>query len=495
MTPESFEYDYVVLGSGASGATLSVTLAEFGFKTAIVEEGKWYHKEDFKEELYTSIIHLFRNHGMQMAHGSSVMPVLEGRCVGGSTVLNGAIVHRLGEEVYNKWAERIPSLRQAIAFELIEETATSIESDLNIKRNLGSILHSLPASRALRRLGWEHQAMLRNAPGCRGSGRCLQGCPTGGKWSMEASFIPRAIRAGAEILTETRAIRILFNAMGKAEGVLCQDANGKALRLMAKRGVIVATGVIQTPLLLWRSGLKKVLPHLGRHFQTHLGVGIIGKMDRPVRELEGPPQGIEITGFKEDGYKLATQSIPLELLLSRTPLAGRELVKELGEVDFYSSWMASIQSDAEGAVGPSWTGKPSIRFEPSRKDLAAARQALYQLSTLLFEMGAKVVYPGVSGPQVPMTLSNIEDTKKILTMPLNPKYFWLSAGHLFGTARMGNNSKDSVVGTNFEVHGAPGLFVVDASIFPTNLGVNPQHSVMTLARVAANGIATGRDNA
>ncbi|MEQ1842855.1 MAG: GMC family oxidoreductase, partial [Verrucomicrobiales bacterium] len=435
-----------------------------------VEEGKWYQRPDFKEDLYSAVTHLFRNHGMQVAKGSSVMPVLEGKCVGGSTVLNGAIIHRFDEAIYSDWAGKITNLSSDIPFASLDAHAVAIESELGIKRNLGALLHSLPVSHTLKRLGWEHQAMLRNAPGCHATGRCLQGCPSGGKWSMETTFVPRAIRAGAELFSETKAKRVAMS--GKtATGVEVVDAERRTNTLLAKKGVIVATGVVQTPLLLSRSGIRNV--HLGKHFQTHLGVGIVGLMPRSVREMEGPPQGIEITGFKADGYKLATQLVPLELVLSRTPLAGSDLVEALKNVDYYSSWMASIRSDSEGSVSPSIFGGPSIKFEPTRKDLEVTRAALHKLAVLMFEMGASEVYPGVGGTAA-QVLKSMDDTQKILEVPLDPKLFWLSAGHLFGTARMGNSEKDSVVDTGFQVHGTKGLYIVDASVFPTNLGVNPQ---------------------
>lgn len=493
MSETSSEYDFLVVGSGASGATAAVVLAEAGRRVAVIEEGHWYRKPDFAEDLFTAIHQLFRDYGMQMAKGRSVLPVLEGRCVGGSTVMNGAIIHRLDETIYQEWTRRIPGLGEAIPFSLLEESATAIESDLGIKRNWGSILPSLPISRSLKKLGWEHQAMLRNAPGCRGSARCLQGCPTGGKWSMETSYVPRAVRAGAEVLSDTRVERILFDAGHTAVGVQCRTADGKRLTLQARRGVLIATGVVQTPLLLARSGLgANRLPHLGQHFQTHLGVGIVGLMDRPAVELEGPPQGIEITGFKAEGYKLATQTVPLELLLSRTPFAGQRLVEELKQGARYSSWMASIRSEAEGTIGRSLGGKAKIRLEPTSRDLEKVRGALHRLSQLLFEMGASKVYPGISGPEgLPVELTRPEEAEQILRIPLDARNFWLSAGHLFGTARLGTDRSDSVVGTDFRVHTTQRLYVVDGSVFPTNLGVNPQHSIMALARVAASQIASG----
>ena len=58
-----------------------------------------------------------------------------------------------------------------------------------------------------------------------------------------------------------------------------------------------------------------------------------------------------------------------------------------------------------------------------------------------------------------------------------------------GAARMGPDPATSVVDGDLQVHGVDGLYVVDSSVFPTNLGVNPQHSIMALCRLATMRLA------
>jgi choline dehydrogenase-like flavoprotein len=68
---------------------------------------------------------------------------------------------------------------------------------------------------------------------------------------------------------------------------------------------------------------------------------------------------------------------------------------------------------------------------------------------------------------------------------VDPSAYPLAMSHLFGTARMSLAPETGVVGPDFRVHGTENLYVVDSSVFPTNLGVNPQLSIMALARIAA----------
>jgi choline dehydrogenase-like flavoprotein len=85
----------------------------------------------------------------------------------------------------------------------------------------------------------------------------------------------------------------------------------------------------------------------------------------------------------------------------------------------------------------------------------------------------------------------MEGVREIEKMPPDPRLFSFISTHLFGGARMGVDARSSVVGPDFECHEVAGLYVVDSSVFPTNLGVNPQHSIMAMSRLAATRIVAG----
>jgi choline dehydrogenase-like flavoprotein len=300
---------------------------------------------------------------------------------------------------------------------------------------------------------------------------------------MEASYIPRAIRAGATLLDRHRATRIVA-AGGRATGLVVRDPRGGRRLVSARKAVILAAGALQSPLLLSASGLGGL--HVGRHFQCHLGVGTTALLDRPVRSVEGPPQGIEVLEFDADGIKLATQLLPPELLLARTPVAGRALSELLPQWRSISSWTGSVRSEAEGRVSGTALGRVSIRFDPSARDMERLRDAIWRMVRLLFELGAVRVFPGVFG--APVELRAPGEADAIRSAPLDPRAYLLGVGHIFGTCRMGSDPAASVVAPDFRVHGTEGLYVVDASVFPSNIGVNPQLAIMTLARHAAYGI-------
>src|SRR5205823_12949 len=92
-------FDYVIVGSGAAGATAARVLADTGRSVAVLEEGPAVEPKDFVNELFPSFQKMFRDQGGQVARGRAFIPVIQGRCLGGSTVVNSAIVWRLPEDV------------------------------------------------------------------------------------------------------------------------------------------------------------------------------------------------------------------------------------------------------------------------------------------------------------------------------------------------------------------------------------------------------------
>src|ERR1700689_1470004 len=94
--------DYVIIGSGAGGATAALVLAEHGKDVLVLEEGPGVRPADRGLGPAEAFARLFRDQGTQVAMGRSVIPVLQGRCLGGTTTVNGAIVWRLPEDAYDR---------------------------------------------------------------------------------------------------------------------------------------------------------------------------------------------------------------------------------------------------------------------------------------------------------------------------------------------------------------------------------------------------------
>ena len=479
-------FDVVVIGSGAAGSAAAHLLTEAGLSVAIVEEGPWIRTRELKSDVHTLFQRAMRLSGMQVLQGRAFIPMLQGRCVGGSTLVNSAIAWRIPEDVVEDWAARFGTA-SSITMRALEPHFEALERDLGVREVDPSVLgenNRLFVEQAAKH-GIAAAPMRRYDRGCKGSGLCLTGCPTAAKQGMSVTYVPWALSKGARIFTSCRVDHVEIRE-GRASCVVAKTASGHFVHLNARHAVLVAASTVQSPNVLRRSGVRAKA--LGKHFQAHPGVALAGLFDRPINMSFGATQGAESIHFrKSDRFKLETISLPPDLAASRIPGVGRELSERLAKLGNVAVWAAQIRAEAEGTVQQGWGGLDRVRFTMTENDMRAARKALTVNATLMFEAGAKEVWPGVFG--IPSVLRSIDEVSLLANAPLDPRCYAFIATHLFGAARMGPDPKTSVVDLDFKVHGTEGLYVVDSSVFPTNLGVNPQHSIMALSRLAAERIA------
>lgn len=473
MNEEAF--DYIVVGSGAGGASAARVLADASNSVAVVEEGPAVTTGDFSDRAFPSLARLYRDMGAQITRGRAPMLVIQGRCLGGSTVVNSAIMRRLPEEVWNQWRDE-HGLGDALPLVEVEDASAAIEDDLHVEATPAAVWggNNRLLDRAAAEGGIAGSPTRRNAPGCRGSARCNLGCPHGAKQSMQLSYLPYATARGARVFTDERVVRV------RLRGERATAVETRTRSLVARRAVLVAASAVETPRLLQRSGVRS--RHLGRHFQSHPGMAIIGLFDEEVRLGRGATQGYELDGLRAEGrVKVETLALPPETFFGGLPGVGREWLSLMSEFAHAAVWVLPLRSLAEGAVGIGRRER-SIRFSLDARDLPNLRRGLRRAADLLFAAGAREVVLPVHG--LPHRLRPGQSAL-IETAGRDASAFPLALSHLFGTARMSRQAGAGVVAPDFRVHGTENLYVVDASVFPTNLGVNPQLAIMALARIAA----------
>lgn len=483
--------DVVIIGSGAAGATAARVLTEAGLDVVVIEEGPHLPAERLRSDLYSSLQGLWRDMGMQVAKGRAFAPILQGSCVGGTTAINGAIVHRLPEAVEQQWKGQ----SELLTLRELERVYDRLDRELSVGRAPEEVLgDSAKLMReGARRLGIPGNEIRRNVRECRGSGHCNQGCPTGQKQSMNVSFIPRAIAAGARVYATCRAGKLL-TARGRAAGVLgrfCDRATGRpgpTLRVNARRAVVVAASAIQTPIFLQANGLGG--RHVGRHLQAHPGVSVVGVFDRPVDLWFGATQAYETMHFWNDGMKLETVGMPLELAAARMPEMGPALMRSMAAFGHAAIWGAEVRARAEGRVRRGPFGGTAITYDLSDEDVRTMKRGIQRVVHLMFAAGAREVLPGVHG--LPDRIRSPRELERIHELPDDPRLVHFIAAHLFGTARIGPDASAGVVGPDLEAHDLPGLYVFDSSVFPSNIGVNPQHTISAVSWLAAERLAARR---
>ena len=483
------EADFVVVGTGAGGATAARVLAGAGHEVVLLEEGPDLRMAARPREMLPTMRDLFRDMGSVLASGPAPFPVLQGRVVGGSTAINSGIVWRLPEPIRREGAETW-GLGDLLDRRGLEETFDRIEAEIHVAPTDEAVLggNASVLARGAAALGIPGHPTRRNARACVGSGRCLQGCPTGAKQSMDTSYVPRALADGARLHALARVERVRIEG-GRAVGVtgwrLDPDRRRPIARLevRARRAVVLAAGVVHTPLLLLHSGLGGLV---GRRFQAHPGTAVVGRFPEPVRMGFGATQAYQVPMF-DRGYKIESLSLPPEMLAARLPGTGEVWQRRLAELDHYAQWAVMCRMEAMGRIRRGLGGRPKIRYVPTLRDLERLRDGIALAARMMFAAGATEVYPWMSSR--PAVLRDLREVRLLEEGPVTHRDFHLMATHLFGTAVAGADPTRSVVGPDLQSHAVRDLYVMDASVFPTNIGVNPQHSIMGIVFRAAERLA------
>ncbi len=472
------EADVVVIGSGPAGAAAAREASLQGASVIVLEEGRWFAPSDFPLSSFDAMATMYRDMGASVVLGRAPIPFVQGRMVGGSSPINGAICWRLPRDVYDDWVTRDPALGDALPWDSLEATTDELEHRLDVHPTDPRIAgpKSLLLAKGAAALGLEHRPIRRNVSGCQGLGRCMQGCPEGRKRSVDTTLLADAEARGARVFSSVVATRIELER-GRARAVTGRAEAGGRVRVRARRAIVVAASAVQSPALLVRSGLDR--RPVGRHFQCHPGVSMAGRFPEPVRMWEGATQGHEVLGLRREGLKFEALGFGLGVMAGRLSGTGRAWAREIADLAHQLDWGAAVRAEAEGTVRVVG-GKTLVTYTPTPRDVARFRRGLRVLGEMMLAAGADRVFPGVRG--------FVESTSSVADLvalehrgPSSPAAYTSAITHMFGTCRMGSNREDSVVGVDFQHHDARGLFVADSSVFPSSLGVNPQIPIMAVA--------------
>lgn len=489
----ALECDVVVVGSGAGGATVAAECAEAGRSVVVLEEGGFHDTAGFRAEPMEAIKSLYRDAGAQRIAGKPTVMLAEGRCVGGSTVINGGMCWRTPERVLKRW--RWEHGIDGATPEEMEPYFARVEERLHVAEQAPETIGRDNALLRIgaERLGYKVTKNRRNQRNCVGSNNCAFGCPTGGKQSMLVSYLPRAVAAGATIYADCRVSRVLLES-GRAAGVAARlvdptsgRASGPRVEVRAKR-VVLACGATQTPLLLLANGLANSSGQVGRNFTVHPNMKAVSIYDEDVYGWRGVHQAHQVHEFLEQGIDMAVAFIPPELLALSFHLLGDELWEVVSQINRLVVSGILVEDTVAGRVRRGLGGRAVLSYQCSAYDMERMLHGLALLCEIMFASGAKKIVLPIHGAPA---LASPDDIPKIHARPIDPRDCEVLTVHPMGTCRMGADPKRSVVSPSGETHDVRGLYIADASVFPTPIGVNPMETVMGLATRTAHRLLEG----
>ncbi|MBL1099719.1 GMC family oxidoreductase [Streptomyces coffeae] len=468
--------DAVVIGSGAGGAMAARTLARFGLRVVVLEEGHHHSTDSFgKRTPLDRFTELYRDGGATVAVGNPPLLLPVGRAVGGTTVVNSGTCYRTPDHVLDRW-------RRTFGFELADRFDTALdeaEKTVRVATQPVEVLgnNGLLALIGAERLGWQASPLRRNAPGCKGSCQCVVGCPTGAKQSVQLSVLPDACAHGARIVTGARVRRILVErdrpGGPRAAGVQVRREDGDTFEILAPL-VVVAAGALETPPLLRRSGLGGH-PMLGRNLSVHPATSVAGRFDQPVTAWEGVLQSVGVEEHHSDGILIEATATPPGMGSFVLPGLGGELRRELETSDRLATFGAMIADRPSGRV--LGRNRTLLRYGLDRRDADRLVRAVRAMGELLLAAGAEEVLTGI--PATPRVHSLTELDAAMAKV--SARQLHLSAFHPTGTAAAGADPQATPADPAGRLRGVRGVLVADGSVLPSCPEVNPQLSIMAAA--------------
>ncbi len=487
--PLTLECDVVVVGSGAGGAVAATTLAEAGRDVVVLEEGPHV---PFTGELRQSesIRHTWRDGAVTLALGLGGSPsinVTAGRCLGGSSTLTGGVCFRIPEHVLDGWVseglEELTPLKMQPWFEEVERDIHVEEVPVELRSRSTSLF-----GEGLAKLGEPLKPMRRNTRGCNGCGRCNFGCPHKAKMSVDLSYLPRAVAAGARLYTGCLVEKVELNgrqAVGVSGRVLDHHTwkPGPKLTVRAKQ-VVLAAGAMCNPLILWKSGIR--LPKVGQHLSLHPSFRVIARFDEPVKGWEGALQSAYGDQYeKSEGILFNSVFVPNGVLAATMPGFGPSHHRLRMAIPHLAIFGGMLHDDAMGRVHKSFDREPFMTYRMSERDRGRIPGLLRRMGEIWFAAGAKEIFLPVFGapPQTQDSFKNF----KLDGIP--GRLLECSSQHPLGTCTMGKDEKVSVVNDRGAVWNTQGLYVACGSIMPSSLGVNPQLAIMSMSKRIATLLA------
>src|SRR2546425_2092223 len=293
------EADVCVIGRGAAAAILAYPLAKEGLSVIVLERGRSVPPAEFSDDEVAMIGKLYDDGVFQQTRDLN-FTILQGSCVGGSTVVNNAVCFRPPEAVVQRWNDRW-RWNAGIDFAQLDASAAAIEQWLPITSQSDAPLN--PSSReyleGVSKLGLEPsdlevRPVNANIHQCLGCGYCNMGCAFGRKLSMLDTVLPwsqRDFPGRVRIFAEAPAQRIVASdggSGGRRAGVVQAKLwDGRVLTVRAQK-VVVAAGAIASARLLMQSGIGRG-PPVGRGMSFHMGAPLPAAFERRVNAYDGLP--------------------------------------------------------------------------------------------------------------------------------------------------------------------------------------------------------------
>lgn len=459
--------EIVVIGSGPGGALTAALLAEQGKQVVLIEKGQYLSLTSCQPFSQEEMVQKYRNNGLTLAFGKPNISYIEGSCVGGGSEVNSGLYFRPPSEILMNWKEqyKVAELDEKTLLPYFEKNERDLSIGFMPPHKLP--LASLKLHQGAQALGWKSMEVPRWYQYKKDN--------TDIKQSMTETMIPRAVASGAIIKSEIKIDKIV--PKGHEWIISGRHLRQSSIFQIKAKSVFLCGGAISTPHLLQRSKLSR---QAGKTLHMHPTIKIVAKFPDIVNDKS---IGVPVHQVKEFsprfGFGCSISSYPYLALAMMDVANGLDIVN--------SSWqnMAiyySMVTSGKGSVSSALLGQdPLVKYHLGKQGFIDTLDGMEKLGECLFQAGATEIYPAVSHSR---PLKNLAELKQFKTELLasSPHRLNLMTIHLFSSCPMGENKTKCVVDSFGKVHGYSNLYVNDASMLCGPLSVNPQGTIMSIAR-------------
>jgi choline dehydrogenase-like flavoprotein len=346
---ESYESEYVVIGSGAGGSVAAMELSESGKEVTVIEEGLDYSTSDFNSNIAEMTNLTWRNGGVTPFWGKPPIGFAEGKCVGGTTVINGGLLWRTPEKILELWEKKYGLIGYSKSdldpyFEKIEDILNVGFNRIDDQNQDSKIL-----IKGCENLGWKYVPVPRSGGAeCINHNLCLTGCLSGAKKSTALTYLPRAKESGAKIFTGSKTLLIKQNNQGLVELLIkTTDSREHNYKVNCKY-LFIAAGAVQTPFLLQRSNLNK---YAGKELEFHFNLKFVAEFDNKLNAQNGTIFTMQVQEFMDEGLLIMPSNYRKNYLaMALSHFKNNEINDILNKYSYSGLFVAQIKAKSKARV-------------------------------------------------------------------------------------------------------------------------------------------------